>query len=152
MVITVFTHSQQYRSSRPEVFCKKGVLKNFAKFTGKHLYQSFFFSKNAGQARFRKKIVNFTGKDLQESLFNFNTGFFLYFLWTFSEQLFRRAFTGDCFCIIVSIRSDIFPYIFFFYLGFLSRTFTIHGTAGEGGGYLFNSSLPLPPASQALRH
>ena len=36
-------------------------------------------------------------------------------------------------------------FFFFFYLGFLSRTFTIHGTAGEGGGYLFNSSLPLPP-------
>ena len=32
-----------YRSSRPEVFCKKGVLKNFAKFTGKHLGQSLFF-------------------------------------------------------------------------------------------------------------
>ena len=43
-------------------------------------------------------------------------------------------------------------FFFFFYLGFLSRAFTIHGTAGEGGGYLFNSSLPLPPASQALRH
>ena len=43
-------------------------------------------------------------------------------------------------------------YIFFFYLGFLSQTFTIHGTAGEGGGYLFNPPLPLPPASQALRH
>ena len=42
--------------------------------------------------------------------------------------------------------------VFFFYLGFLSRTFTIHGTAGEGGGYLFNSSLPPPPASQTLRH
>ena len=41
---------------------------------------------------------------------------------------------------------------FFFYLGFLSRTFTIHRTAGEGGGYLFNSSLPLAPASQTLRH
>ena len=27
----------QYRSSRPEVVCKKGVLKNFAKFTGKHM-------------------------------------------------------------------------------------------------------------------
>ena len=25
------------RSSRPEVFCEKGVLRNFAKFTGKHL-------------------------------------------------------------------------------------------------------------------
>ena len=41
---------------------------------------------------------------------------------------------------------------FFFYLGFLSRKFTIYRTAGEGGGYLFNSSLPLPPASQTLRY
>ena len=35
-------------SSRPEVFCKKGVLRNFAKFTGKHLCQSLFFNKVAG--------------------------------------------------------------------------------------------------------
>ena len=35
---------------------------------------------------------------------------------------------------------------FFFYLGFLSRTFTNHRTAGEGGGYFIHSSLPLPPA------
>ena len=34
-----------YRSSRPEVFCKKSVLRNFAKFKGKHLYQSLFFNK-----------------------------------------------------------------------------------------------------------
>ena len=27
------------------MFCKEGVLRSFAKFTGKHLYQSFFFSK-----------------------------------------------------------------------------------------------------------
>ena len=32
------------RNSRPEVFCKKGVLKNFAKFTEKHLCQSCFFN------------------------------------------------------------------------------------------------------------
>ena len=32
------------RSSRPDVFCEKGVLRNFAKFTGKHLYQSQVFS------------------------------------------------------------------------------------------------------------
>ena len=31
-----------FRSSGSEVFCKKGVLRNFAKFTGKHLYQSLF--------------------------------------------------------------------------------------------------------------
>ena len=28
------------RSSRPEVFCKNAVLRNFAKFTGEHLGQS----------------------------------------------------------------------------------------------------------------
>ena len=33
------------RSSRPKVFCKKGVLRNFAKFTGKHLCQRLFFNK-----------------------------------------------------------------------------------------------------------
>ena len=32
----------------PEVFCKKGVLKSFAKFPGKHLCQSLFFNKVAG--------------------------------------------------------------------------------------------------------
>ena len=36
------------RSSRPEIFRKKGVLKNFAEFTGKHLCQSLFFNKVAG--------------------------------------------------------------------------------------------------------
>ena len=33
-----------------------------------------------------------------------------------------------------------------------SRIFTIYSTAGEGGTYLFKSPLPLPPASQTLRH
>ena len=32
----------------PEVFCKKDVLKNFAKFTGKYLCQSLFFNKVTG--------------------------------------------------------------------------------------------------------
>ena len=38
------------RSSLPEKFCKKGVLRNFAKFTGKHLYQILFLNKVAGLA------------------------------------------------------------------------------------------------------
>ena len=33
------------RSSHPEVFCEKGVLRNFTKFTGRHLCESFFFNK-----------------------------------------------------------------------------------------------------------
>ena len=48
-------------------------------------------------------------------------------------------------------NSKVF-FFFFFYMGFLSRTFTIYETAGKGGGYLFNSSLQLPPASETLRH
>ena len=35
------------RSSRQEVFCKKGVLKNFAKFTVKRLCNSLFFKNEA---------------------------------------------------------------------------------------------------------
>ena len=38
----------RFSSSRPEAFFKLGVLKNFAKFTGKHLCQSLFFNKVAG--------------------------------------------------------------------------------------------------------
>ena len=42
------------KSSRPEVFCKKGVLRNFTKFTGKHLCQGLFFTEFAG---FRPAIL-----------------------------------------------------------------------------------------------
>ena len=41
------TISAMFRNSRPEVFCKKCVLRNFAKFTGILLSQSVFFNKVA---------------------------------------------------------------------------------------------------------
>ena len=47
-VNTIFYWWETYRSSHPEVFCEKGVLGNFTKFTRKHLYQSLFFNKVAG--------------------------------------------------------------------------------------------------------
>ena len=37
--------SADYRSSNLRCFVRKGVLRNFAKFTGKHLCQSLFFKK-----------------------------------------------------------------------------------------------------------
>ena len=40
--------ASESRSSRPEVFYKKGALKNFAKLTGKHPCQRLFFNKVAG--------------------------------------------------------------------------------------------------------
>ena len=48
------------RSSRPEVFCKKGGLKNFVKFTLKHLCQGLFFNKVAG---LKPKSCNFIKKE-----------------------------------------------------------------------------------------
>ena len=41
------TKTNRDRSSRPEVFCKKGVLRNFTKSTGKHPRQSLFFNEVA---------------------------------------------------------------------------------------------------------
>ena len=43
-----FDEANGFRSSSPEVFYEIGVLKNFAKFTWKHLCQSLFFNKVAG--------------------------------------------------------------------------------------------------------
>ena len=42
------TVQEKMGNSRPGVICKKGVARNFAKFTGKHLCQSLFFNKMAG--------------------------------------------------------------------------------------------------------
>ena len=44
------------RSSRPEVFCKKGDPKNFAKFTGKHLCKNLVFNKLAGLRSFGETV------------------------------------------------------------------------------------------------
>ena len=38
----------RYRNSRPKKFCKKGAVKNFANFTGKHLCLSLFLNKVVG--------------------------------------------------------------------------------------------------------
>ena len=49
-----------FRSSRSEVFCQKGILRNFAKFAGKHLCQSLLFHKVAA-GNFIKKRDSGTG-------------------------------------------------------------------------------------------
>ena len=48
----------QCRSSRSQIFCKVGALIDFAKFTGKHLYQSLFFNHlEASRLQIVKKII-----------------------------------------------------------------------------------------------
>ena len=63
-------------------------------------------------------------------------------------SILQRSSLNGCFHKDSEKRQQF--YSFFFYLGFLSRKFTNHRTAGEGGGHFFNSSPPLPPASQTL--
>ena len=46
----MFGKSKNPRNSHPKCSIKKVVLKNFTKFTGKHLFQSLFFNKFAGFA------------------------------------------------------------------------------------------------------
>ena len=40
--------SRNYRSNRPEVFCKTGVCRNLTKFTEKRICQCLFFNKIVG--------------------------------------------------------------------------------------------------------
>ena len=52
--INVFQHvAIRLRDNRLEVFCKKGILRNFTKFSGKHLCLSLFFNKVAGLCRLK---------------------------------------------------------------------------------------------------
>ena len=58
MVISIIAEwLKLFRSSRQEVFCKKGVLRELAKFTGKHLCQSLFFNKVTGLQSIENSIV-----------------------------------------------------------------------------------------------
>ena len=46
-----------FQKKPPEMFCKKGVLRNFAKYTGKHLCQSLFFDKVVGLQSTSKRLL-----------------------------------------------------------------------------------------------
>ena len=67
------------------MFCKKGVLRNFAKFTGNHLLQSLFFNKVAGLHLSLKR--------------DSSTGFFLWILRNFWEHLILQSTSSGCFLV-----------------------------------------------------
>ena len=75
------------RSSLPEVFFKKGVLRNFTKFTGKHLCQSLFFKSC------RTRACNFIQKETQACNF-------------IQKETLAQVFCGE-FC---EISKDTFSY------------------------------------------
>ena len=74
-----------FRSSRPEVFSKKSVLRNFIKFTGKHQCQSLLFNKVTGlrpATLFKKR--------------NSGTGVFLWIVGNFWEHLLLQNTSVGC--------------------------------------------------------
>ena len=79
------------RTSRPEVFCKKGVLWNFVKFLGKHQYQSLFFNKVAAL-----RLGTLLKKRLWHRCFPVNFAKFL-------RTPFLQNTYGGCFWIILVV-------------------------------------------------
>ena len=82
-ILTDFFQYNQLRSSHPEMFCKKGILKNSAKFKGKHLYQSLFFNKVAGH---RPQACSFIKKETLTQVFSCE----------FCEHVFLQDTSGGC--------------------------------------------------------
>ena len=103
------------RSSCPEVFYKKGILRNFAKFTGKHLCQRLFFNKVSGakagvavsnkyeihlkkRIRCRKNLEGVTiGVLLKKAWKGKHRCFPVNFV-KFPRAPFSQNSSGDCFC------------------------------------------------------
>ena len=77
------------------MFCKKGVLKNFAKFTGKHRCQSLVFNKVAGLSP-----ATLLKKRLWHSAFRVDFA-------TFLRTPFLQNTSVGCFCKLDSV-SDAF--------------------------------------------
>ena len=66
------------------------------------------------------------------------------------DSLYAVAVSINCvYCIYMKFTDKLQTYSSFWV--FFLQTFLIRRTAGERGAYSFNSSLPLPPASQTLR-
>ena len=65
--------SRLSRSSHPEVFCKKGVLRNFAKFTGKPLCQSLFFNKVPSKKGTLAQVFSCEFCEISKDTFSYKT-------------------------------------------------------------------------------
>ena len=108
LVLVIFENTLQKQPV--EVFCKNGVLKNFANFTEKHLCWNPFLIKSQawGPTNSFKRASN--------------TGVFLWNLWNFKEHLIWRTPANDCFLLIHSCH-----WIFFLlYAIFLIKTFLFY--------------------------
>ena len=92
------------RSSCPEVFCRKDVLRNFAKFTGKNLCQNLFFNKVASLSP-----ATLLKKRLWHRCFPVNFAKLL-------KRLFLQNTSGGCFWLNKHKLITRYPYVLPFLL------------------------------------
>ena len=81
------------------MFCKKGALRNFAKSTAKHLYQSLFLN----------KVASLSLQFYWKSLWHSGTGIFLWILRNFWEHLFSQNISGGCFYFVTKKPQNSIP-------------------------------------------
>ena len=89
-VTSILQEDCQTKMQPSEVFCKKGVLRNFAKFIGKHMCQSLFFNKVHRENNKNNKN-NFT--------------FFIFYLLSSSFFFSDFTFYKEALCFIIFILS-----------------------------------------------
>ena len=133
-----FSQLSTVRSSRPEVFCYKDVLKNFTKFTGNYSCQSLFFNKVADL-----RPATLLKRDP-------GTGVFLWILQNLLEHLFYRTLQ-----VGASAQSlqAVFPQYFVsvsvswlrVQLFFLVSIYTFLTHIGFTRGAIINPLLPIFP-------
>ena len=107
--------------SHQEVFCEKGVLESFTKFTGKHLCWSLFFNKVAGL-----RPESLLKKRLQYRCFPLNLVKF------FKNSFFKNTSAG-CFCtkglfLPIFCNEKSFKQIFFQLTGLTSSNISFYMT------------------------
>ena len=111
-----------FRSTRPEMFCEKSVIKNFTKFTRKHLCQSHFFNKVAGPGLFFNKVAGLRPVTLLKNRFWYSC-----FPMNFVKFLRTPFFTAHLWwlllCLFKSRFASAFEVFNFFNLLFWQRTF-----------------------------
>ena len=110
----------------PEVLCKKGVLRNFPKFTRKWLCQSLFFNKIAG---LRLAVL------LKKRLWHRR---FLWILRYFEEHLFFKNASGCCFFLLLILSCN------FWWKKTIAVTYTYFAYKPhylQRGGFIYISSF-----------
>ena len=108
-IVKVFCKRYMFRSSHQRCSMKKGVLRNFKKYTGKHLCQGLFFQKVAGL-----RLSNFIKKETPVQVFSCELCkiskyiFFTEHLWMAASICFGKSNSSDILYFCCSLLfSDI---------------------------------------------